>query len=142
VPLRDLGGLAPESRDQEFAAITARHVTEPFDLERGPLVRAELVRFAPDHHVLVFTGHHIVLDGWSYWVLVKDLAALYGLATGSRAAALPDAPSFIDYAADRAARADSPEVTANERWWIEQFTDSVPVLDLPTDRPRPAMRTT
>ena len=142
VPLRDLGGLPPAARDAAFAAITERAVTEPFDLERGPLVRAELVRLAPDHHVLVFTGHHIVLDGWSYWVLVKDLAALYGLATGARSAPLPAAPSFLDYAADRAARADSVEVTANERWWIDQFAGGAPVLDLPTDRPRPAMRTT
>jgi len=142
VPLRDLGALAPEARDQEFAAITARHVTEPFDLERGPLVRAELVRFAPDHHVLVFTGHHIVLDGWSYWVLVKDLAALYGLATGSRSAPLPAAPSFLDYAASLAAHADAGEVHANVRWWTEQFASGVPVLDLPTDRPRPPVRTT
>jgi amino acid adenylation domain-containing protein len=142
VPLRDLGGLAPAARDEELAAITARHVTEPFDLERGPLVRAELVRLAPDHHVLVFTGHHIVLDGWSYWVIVKDLAAHYGLATGSRTAPLADAPSFLDYAAATAARHDAPEVAANERWWIAQFADGVPTLDLPTDRARPAMRTT
>jgi NRPS condensation-like uncharacterized protein len=81
VPLRDLAELAPAARDAAFAAITERAVTEPFDLERGPLVRAELVRLAVDHHVLVFTGHHIVLDGWSYWVLVKDLAALYAIAT-------------------------------------------------------------
>jgi amino acid adenylation domain-containing protein len=142
VPLRDLSGLAADARDAALAAIATRHVTEPFDLERGPLVRAELVRLAPDHHVLVFTGHHIVLDGWSYWVVVKDLAALYGLATGSRSAPLAAAPSFLDYATACAAGADSPEVQANERWWISRFADGVPALDLPTDRPRPAMRTT
>jgi amino acid adenylation domain-containing protein len=142
VSLRELEDLAPEARDAELAAITARHVTEPFDLERGPLVRAELVRMTADHHVLVFTGHHIVLDGWSYWVLVKDLAALYGIATGSRSLALPAAPSFLDYAAACAASADSAEMRSNERWWIEQFATGVPALDLPTDRPRPALRTT
>ncbi|HEX3758844.1 MAG TPA: amino acid adenylation domain-containing protein, partial [Kofleriaceae bacterium] len=142
VPLRDLAELAPAARDAAFAALVERHVTEPFDLEHGPLVRAELVRLAVDHHVLVFTGHHIVLDGWSYWVLVKDVAALYALATGARTAALPDAPSFVDHAAACAARADAPEVAGNERWWIEQFADGVPTLDLPADRPRPATRTT
>ncbi|HEU4726876.1 MAG TPA: amino acid adenylation domain-containing protein, partial [Kofleriaceae bacterium] len=142
VPLRDLEPLAPEARAAELAAICDRHVSEPFDLEGGPLVRAELVRLDADHHVLVFTGHHIVLDGWSYWVLVKDLAALYGLQTGSRKAPLAAAPSFLEYAAACAAGADAPDVRANERWWIERFADSVPALDLPTDRPRPAMRTT
>jgi amino acid adenylation domain-containing protein len=142
VPLRDLEELPPEAREAELAAITRRHVSEPFDVEQGPLVRAELVRLAADHHVLVFTGHHIVLDGWSYWVIVKDLAALYGLATGSRKTPLPPAPSFIDYAAACASRADSAEVHDNERWWIERFADGAPALDLPTDRPRPPVRTT
>ena len=142
VTLRDLGPLTPAARAEELAKITARHVTEPFDLEHGPLIRAELVRLTPDHHVLVFTGHHIVLDGWSYWVIVKDLAATYGLATGSRSTPLAAAPSFLDYAAAQAQRASSPEVAGNERWWIAQFADGVPALDLPTDRPRPVMRTT
>ncbi|HSK04398.1 MAG TPA: amino acid adenylation domain-containing protein, partial [Kofleriaceae bacterium] len=142
VPLRDLEPLLPEARQAELAAITARHVGEPFDVERGPLVRAELVRLAADHHVLVFTGHHIVLDGWSYWVIVKDLAALYGIATGSRSAPLPAAPSFLDYAAACAARADAADTRDNERWWVERFADGVPVLDLPTDRPRPPVRST
>ncbi|HWO17375.1 MAG TPA: amino acid adenylation domain-containing protein [Kofleriaceae bacterium] len=142
VPLRDLEALPPAAREAELAAIKQRHVSEPFDLEHGPLVRAELVRLAADHHVLVFTGHHIVLDGWSAWVIVKDLAALYGIATGTRKTPLPAAPSYIDYAAACAARAGSAEVRENERWWIERFTDGVPALDLPTDRPRPPVRTT
>ncbi|MBK7539540.1 MAG: amino acid adenylation domain-containing protein [Myxococcales bacterium] len=142
VPLRDLSALAVHERGRALTELTARHVNEPFDLEHGPLVRAELVCLTADHHVLVFTGHHIVLDGWSYWVIVKDLAALYGLGTGSRSAQLPEAPSFLAYAQDLAARADAPEVVANERWWVEQFASSVPTLDLPTDRPRPPMRTT
>jgi amino acid adenylation domain-containing protein len=141
VPLTDLSALDPDERARALAEIQGRHVREPFDLGRGPLVRAELVRLGPDHHVLVFTGHHIVLDGWSYWVIVKDLAALYGLGTGTRQAPLPPAPSFADYAADQAAKADSPEVQANERWWAERFAAGVPVLELPTDRPRPPLRT-
>ncbi len=139
-PLVDLSG-DPSTAEAKLAAIGARHVREPFDLEKGPLVRAELVRLAPDHHALVLTGHHIVLDGWSFWVLVKDLAALYGLATGARTAELPPAPSFVDYAANLAARADSPEVARNVAWWRERFADGGPTLSLPTDRPRPRVRT-
>jgi amino acid adenylation domain-containing protein len=142
VPLHDLAALPPAAREAALAAVVARHVGEPFELGAGPLVRAELVRLAADHHVLVFTGHHVVLDGWSYWVLVKDLAALYGLAAGTRSAPLPPAPSFLDYAARCAARADAPEVRANEAWWVERLAGGVPPLELPTDRPRPAVRTT
>jgi amino acid adenylation domain-containing protein len=141
VPLHDLTDEPPGVRAAALAALRERHVTETFDLERGPLVRADLVRLAADHHVLIFTGHHIVLDGWSYWVIVKDLAALYAIHTGARTAALPPAPSFADHADDEAARADSPELRANERWWADQFAGSVPVLELPSDRPRPARRT-
>ncbi|HEY0190807.1 MAG TPA: amino acid adenylation domain-containing protein [Kofleriaceae bacterium] len=144
VPLVELDALPAEERAARLAELARRHVDQPFDLERGPLIRAELVRLEANHHVLVFTGHHIVLDGWSYWVLVKDLAALYGLATGTRTAKLAPAPSFLDYATAQAAAQASPDVAANERWWISQFTAEagVPVLDLPTDRPRPATRTT
>ncbi len=142
VPLTDLSDRAAVERELALTETAHRAVTEPFDLARGPLVRAELVRLTADHHVLLFTGHHIVLDGWSYWVIVKDLAALYGRATGARSAPLPVAPSFADYAAAEAARADSPEVRANERWWVEQFADGGPTLDLPTDRARPPMRST
>jgi hypothetical protein len=116
VPLHDLEAMPAEARAAELAAIARRHVEAPFDLERGPLLRAELVRLAADHHVLVLTGHHLVLDGWSIWVIVKDLAALYAITTGARTAPLPPAPSFIDYAAACAARAESAEVRANERW--------------------------
>ena len=68
---RPRAGSRRRARDAALAAIARRHVSEPFDLEHGPLVRAELVRLDADHHVLVFTGHHIVLDGWSYWVIVQ-----------------------------------------------------------------------
>ena len=136
VPLRDLALLAPAQRDGELAAIVRRHVATPFDLEHGPLVRAELVRLAPDHHVLVFTGHHIVLDGWSYWVLVKDLAVLYGIATGACAEPPKPAPSFLAYAST------AQGCAAHEAWWVERFRDGVPVLELPTDHPRPPVRTT
>ena len=115
-----------EAAKPRLAAIGERHVREPFDLEHGPLIRVELVRLAPDHHALVITGHHIVLDGWSFWVLVKDLAALYGRATGARTTRLQPAPSFADYAAALASRAESPDVAANGNWWKGRFADGGP----------------
>jgi amino acid adenylation domain-containing protein len=141
VPLHDLSELATSERELRVRETTQRHVTEPFDLENGPLVRAELLRLAPDHHVLVFTGHHIILDGWSYWVLVKDLAALYALGVGASKTLPATPPSFAEYASAQAARRSSADVGENERWWVSQFADAVPALDLPTDRPRPSIRT-
>jgi amino acid adenylation domain-containing protein len=138
VPLIDLSEHA--DKDAELAAIAHRHVTTPFDLEHGPLLYAEIVQLDADHHVLVLTGHHIVIDGWSFWVVVKELAALYGIQTGTRSAPLAAAPSYIDYAIGQ--RADDPAARQNEAWWVEQFKSGVPTLDLPTDRPRPPVRTT
>ncbi len=132
IALRDVS--ASQDPQADLAAICERHVSEPFDLGAGPLLRAEIVRLAPEHHVLVLTGHHIVLDGWSFWVLVKDLAAQY------RPDALQvAAPSFADYAVEQSASDADP---ADElAWWIAQFADGGPVLDLPCDRPRPPIRT-
>ena len=121
----------------ELAAIALRHVNEPFDLEHGPLLRAEIVQLAADHHVLVLTGHHIVLDGWSFWVVVRELAALYGIATGARARCAA-ARTIICRLRDRPARrvAERSRDSLERGWWVEKFQAGVPTLDLPTDRPR------
>ncbi|MEV0677472.1 non-ribosomal peptide synthase/polyketide synthase [Actinosynnema sp. NPDC050436] len=99
----------------------------PFDLRRGPLVRARLVRVADDDHVFVLTLHHIVTDGWSTGVLMRDLAGLY--AGGDLP---PLAVQYVDYAAWR----QDPPVD----YWASRLAD-VPPLELPTDRPRLAVRT-
>lgn len=134
IALRDVS--TSQNPQADLAAICERHVSEPFDVSRGPLLRAEIVRLAPEHHVLVLTGHHIVLDGWSFWVLVKDLAAQY---RSDVTHAVATAPSFADYAVEQSASDADP---ADElAWWIAQFADGGPVLDLPCDRPRPPIRT-
>ncbi len=139
VPLHDAAGAAdPQAFVEEIAD---RHVREPFDLARGPLLRADLVRLADEHHVLVLSGHHIVLDGWSFGVVVRDLAALYR-ALREPAAALPPAPSFADYALAESTPDDAAQREASLHWWTHRFADGVPVLELPTDRPRPRQRST
>jgi len=81
----DLAARDPAARDAAVASMLQRAVTTPFDLEHGPLVRAELLRLAADNHLLVFTAHHIVCDGWSFGVIVRDLAAIYAQLTGNGA---------------------------------------------------------
>ncbi|MET0985429.1 MAG: aminotransferase class III-fold pyridoxal phosphate-dependent enzyme, partial [Steroidobacteraceae bacterium] len=140
LPLTDLTAHG-EGASSRLASICERHVREPFNLEKGPLVRMELVRVTARHHVLVITGHHIVLDGWSFWVLVKELSTLYARSSGVADASLATAPSFVAYAADVALRDQSAEMAANVQWWTERFANGVPSLSLPTDRPRPRIRT-
>src|SRR5690606_10341926 len=135
--------LASRDRAAREAALAERlrlAVETPFALEHDPLFRAELLRLAPDDHQLVLTAHHIVCDGWSWWVLVRELAALYREHSGAGAAALPGADGFADYALAEARHPGGPGFAADEAFWLGRFADAIPVLDLPTDRPRPSRR--
>ncbi len=108
-----------------------RELAVPFDLRRGPLTRAVLQEVGPDDHVLLLVQHHIVTDGWSVGVLVDELADLY-------AGVEPDAPSaqYPDFAVWDAGRP-----VGDVTYWRERLA-GIEALDLPTDRPRPALRTT
>jgi amino acid adenylation domain-containing protein len=141
VPLTDSSGLDADLRERRQAERVAAHVKEPFDLEHGPLVRAEIVRRDPHDHVVILTAHHIVCDGWSFWVLTKDLAALYSARRHGRTPVLAPAESFADFAVAEAVRGRTALTQADEAYWLSRFSDDVPVLDLPTDRPRPAFKT-
>ena len=139
VELRDLAALDAAHRDVDVAQVLRRAIETPFDLEHGPLLRAELLRLGAEDHLLVLTAHHIVCDGWSFGVIVRDLAAMYAQATGhGEAPAVAD--SFADFAENEAARSDSDASRDDERYWLARFAGTAPSLDLPTDRTRPRRR--
>jgi amino acid adenylation domain-containing protein len=136
----DLSALDPGAREREMAARKRMAVETPFELERGPLFRAELLRLAADDHLLVLTAHHIVCDGWSWWLMMRELAAHHAAANGHPVRELPAPVSFADYALEQATQSASVVFEADERYWLSRFDGEVPVLDLPVDRPRPARR--
>ncbi|WP_267225801.1 non-ribosomal peptide synthetase [Dyella silvae] len=138
-PVRDLSWQGADEREAEIALTLQHAVTTPFDLENGPLVRAELLQLVPQDHLLVFTAHHIVCDGWSFGVIVRDLAALYAQAIGAGTEPAP-ADTFADYALAEAAHEQSEEGRSAEAYWLKRFADATPSLDLPTDHPRPRQR--
>jgi amino acid adenylation domain-containing protein/non-ribosomal peptide synthase protein (TIGR01720 family) len=106
-----------------------------FDLRTGPLLRPTLVRLAPDEHVLVLALHHIITDGWSMGVILRELNALY------ESAELPDMSlQYADYAVWQRDTVSGEFLTEGLEYWREQLAGA-PVLELPTDRPRPATRT-
>ncbi|WP_030344683.1 non-ribosomal peptide synthase/polyketide synthase [Streptomyces sp. NRRL S-1022] len=120
-------------------ALLDREAATPFDLATGPLFRARLARLAADEHVLVLAAHHIVTDGWSTGVLARDLGELYAAALEDRRPGLPQLPvRYTDYAAWQRTRAERAE--AELAHW-RRTLDGVTPLELPTDRPRPAVRT-
>ncbi|WP_326645851.1 amino acid adenylation domain-containing protein [Streptosporangium sp. NBC_01755] len=117
----------------EFDALLEAETGTPFDLAAGPMLRARLVRLAPEEHVLVLMLHHIAVDGWSGGLLVRELAAL---ATGEE----PPAPGlrYADFAAWQRDQLSGERLERDLGHWAETLRD-LPALELPTDRPRPVV---
>ncbi|OLF16234.1 hypothetical protein BU204_17860 [Actinophytocola xanthii] len=129
-----------EAGENDLDAVLGEELARPYDLSTGPLTRALLVRLDPGEHVLLLAQHHIVTDGWSVAVLLEELAACYTEAVGGPPARLaPRALDYPDFAAWQADRTDGPAAEADLAYWRDRLAD-LPVLDLPTDRPRPHLR--
>ncbi|MEO6806093.1 MAG: amino acid adenylation domain-containing protein [Edaphobacter sp.] len=129
-----------ESRERALQDAIDREGKAPFSLTQGPLVRATIFRMAADEVVLLLTGHHIVLDGWSVNQLFEEISKLYSEKEGKPAQLLPLLP-FSSYAVQELTRNKEGEFADNEAYWVNRFTGLAPVLDLPTDRPRPLHKT-
>jgi Condensation domain len=136
----DLRSMDASQRQAALDEAAVLAVETAFALERGPLFRANLFRTATEEHVLLLTAHHIVCDGWSWGLITEDLGALYAEQTGAGPGP-GAAPSYAEYVAWEAAVAATPEMADHERFWLGKFSgNSLPVLDLPTDRPRAPVR--
>ncbi|NHZ38506.1 non-ribosomal peptide synthetase, partial [Massilia rubra] len=135
----DLSHLRGHEQEQALAAQAQDESAAPFDLARGPLIRARLLRLGEREHVLLVTQHHIVSDGWSVGVLVREFAALY--TAFNQALDDPLAPLAIQYA-DYAAWQRSDEqgklLARQSGFWSAHLAGAPALLELPTDHPRPA----
>ena len=141
LPLTDLSTLAEPEREAAIARIVDRETRSPFDLAAAPLWRAELIRETPTEHRLVFTTHHVVVDGWSSTVIFTDLAAIYSADRLGLAADLAPAASFRDFVSDQQSPAVRSETEAALEFWAAQYADGVPAFELPTDHARPVFKT-
>ncbi|MBB5928532.1 non-ribosomal peptide synthase/polyketide synthase [Streptomyces echinatus] len=144
LPLRtaDLTGVPDARRAESAEALLTEELSRPYDLAAGPLTRALLVRLAAEDHLLLLAQHHIVTDGWSVGILTRELAALYHAETTGEPDRLPRPPlQYPDFAVwerrQRAAGGDAADLA----YWKRHLT-GLQHLELPTDRPRPAVRTT
>ncbi|WP_440528457.1 amino acid adenylation domain-containing protein [Serratia marcescens] len=127
---------------QSQARQLAQRLTEaPFDLTQGPLVRAALIRLADEEHLFLLTCHHIISDGWSTGILLRDLGALYGALRRGDADPLPPLPlQYPDYAAWQRRYLTPERLAAQAQYWRETLSDAPALLTLPTDRPRPTVQ--
>ncbi len=109
VPMVDVQDFPAAERVQVPAHLMSEEMSRPFDLTHGPLLRARLVRLAPDHHLLLFPLHHIVSDGWSNGVLAREMGAIYGAFAQGKPSPLPDLTlQFADFALWQRSWVDSP----------------------------------
>ena len=140
--VEDLSHLPAGERTAELRRLLTAEVSTPFDLRTGPVFRALLVHCAPDDHVLVVNLHHVAVDGWSMGVLTAELTELYAAAMGDRPADLAQLPvRYSDYARWQRDRAADGAFDEQLGYWRERLAE-LPPLQLPTDRPRPPVRTT
>ncbi|HEV2844900.1 MAG TPA: condensation domain-containing protein, partial [Thermoanaerobaculia bacterium] len=136
VPRIDLSALPEARREAEARKLSGDEAVRPFDLARGPLLRAAILRLGAEDHVLLLTVHHIVSDGWSMRVLIRELGALYAAFAEGRPSPLPELPvQYADFAAWQREWLRGEALERQIGYWRERLA-GVPVLDLPTDLPR------
>ncbi|WP_408890509.1 non-ribosomal peptide synthase/polyketide synthase [Myxococcus faecalis] len=141
VPLRvvQLDGLPESAREAEARRHVEQEVLLPFDLSRGPLLRATLVRLSEEEHVLVVVLHHIVSDGWSTGLLVREVAALYGAYAEGKPSPLGELPvQYGDYAEWQRGWLRGEVLEQQVEYWRKQLEGAPKALELVTDKPRPA----
>lgn len=136
----DLSTLPEAEREAEAARLTAEEAMRPFDLANGPVLRVTLLRLAPEDQIILFTMHHIASDVWSMGVLVKELMALYGAFAEGRPSPLPELPiQYADYAIWQHEWSQQPDHAEQLEYWKKHLRGAPATLDLPADRPRPAV---
>ncbi|MFL6196132.1 MAG: amino acid adenylation domain-containing protein, partial [Thermoanaerobaculia bacterium] len=141
LPVVDLSAL-PESAREDLAPLLAgEEAGRPFDLARGPLLRGLLVRLGEGDHAVALTLHHIASDGWSMGILVREVAALYPAFAAGRPSPLPEpAVQYADFALWQRSWLQGEVLEGEIAFWRGQLAGLPPLLELPTDRPRPAAR--
>ena len=141
LPVESLEAVEEGERPQAVQRRAEEEARKPFDLEKGPLVRASLLRLSADEHVLLVVMHHIVCDGWSMGVLVKEVEALYGAYVRGEEPTLPVLPvQYGDYAKWQREWLRGGVLEGQLEWWKQRLEGAPPVLELPTDRPRPVVQ--
>jgi amino acid adenylation domain-containing protein len=141
LPITDLTGLTGAAQETAVQQHSDAEAQAPFDLANGPLFRARLLKRQPDDHILLLTMHHIISDGWSIGILIREIATLYQTRVAHLPTSLPDLPvQYADFAAWQREWLQGKTLEKQLSYWREQLADTA-VIDLPTDHPRPTVQT-
>ena len=142
VPIIDLQHLPDAEREKEIRRLANQEARKPFDLKKGPLARVTVLKAGPEDHVILLTLHHIISDGWSMGVLIGEISALYAAFSAGEPSPLPELPlQYADYAEWQKEYLQGEVLEKQLNYWKNHLGENPPVLELPTDRPRPAVQT-
>ncbi|MCF2149900.1 amino acid adenylation domain-containing protein [Desmonostoc muscorum LEGE 12446] len=142
LPIINLEHLSDNNWESEVKELVAKEATKPFNLAKGLLVRAILLRLSEEEHVLLVTMHHIITDGWSCGVFLRELSTLYAAFSTNQPSPLPELPiQYADFAIWQRDRIQGEFLATKLKYWKQQLSGELPVLELPTDRPRPTVTT-
>ncbi|HEX9937035.1 MAG TPA: amino acid adenylation domain-containing protein, partial [Longimicrobium sp.] len=142
LPVEELSGLSEADREAAVRRRAGEEAARPFDLAAGPLVRAGLLRLGEEEHVLLLSMHHIVSDGWSMGVFLRELTALYAAYRDGGESPLPELPvQYADYAVWQREQLEGEVLDRQLAYWRERLAGAPELLELPTDQPRPAVQT-
>ena len=142
LPIVDLTALDETAGESETQRVIREEAQRPFDLTSGPLLRATLLRLRPDEHVLLLLIHHIVTDGWSMSVLFREISQLYEAAIAGRPSPLPALTmQYAGFVRWQRASLTPDRLASQLAYWRAKLAGADPVLELPTDRARPPVRT-
>jgi amino acid adenylation domain-containing protein len=139
VPLVDFSSLPEQERKSQLQTQFRDLESRSFDFCQGPVIRARLFRMSEQHHLLVMVTHHIFGNGPSYEVFAGELCEVYAALIEGKTPEMAPAMQLSDYALWREQQSGRPASESDRKFWLDLFSDSVPVLDLPTDRPRPSV---
>ena len=141
VPQVDLGALPEDRRLEEARALATADARRPFDLARGPLWRATLLRLNAEDHAVLLGLHHVIGDAWSMALLTQEVSALYGAFREGKSSPLADLPvQYADFALWQREWLRGDVLEAQLDFWREHLVGAPPLLELPTDRPRPVIQ--
>ncbi|MBD3307337.1 amino acid adenylation domain-containing protein [candidate division KSB3 bacterium] len=142
LPLVDLQALPEPAQMETVRALAREDAQRPFTLEQGHLLRLTVLRLSPDHHVLLCTMHHIISDGWSTGILIREMSALYTAFSQGMPSPLPALPiQYADFAAWQRNWLSGERLNAQLDYWKRHLTGAPALLELPTDHPRGAVQT-
>ncbi|MBE9103653.1 amino acid adenylation domain-containing protein, partial [Nostoc cf. edaphicum LEGE 07299] len=138
----DISELPLNQQEAEVKKQTSQEAQKPFDLNGDLLLRVKLLRLGQQEHILLLTMHHIVSDGWSIDVLVRELATLYQAFCDGQPSPLPELPiQYVDFAAWQRQWLQGNILKTQTSYWLKQLKNAPKVLELPTDYPRPVIQT-